>query len=160
AGGGAALIAPWMRPTTDLSAGPARGLVLAAAWVVVVLVLWVGLFVSSMRPEAPGGIGIDLRGYLLPKYWYGSSEVLYGALPLWTRYESAGLPLRGAAQRAALSPPRIVLFALLPPLLALHAFMVLHYAALGPAVYLALRAFRLEWPGAALGAVIVAFQPF
>src|SRR5262249_32077508 len=158
--GGAALTAPCMRPANAASRGRRRGLVLGAAWAVSVLVLWLGIFVPSMRADAPAGIGIDLRGYFLPKYVYGSMDLARGALPLWNSFESAGLPFLGVAQPAALYPPRVVLFALLPPTLALHVFMIVHYLALGAGAYVALRALRLEWPGAALGAIVVAFQPF
>jgi hypothetical protein len=138
----------------------ATGFLLAGAWTAAVVFLWFGLFVPAMRPDAPGRIAIDLNGYFLPKYVYASTELAHGRLPLWNPYEFSGVPFLGMGQAAVLYPPRVLLFGLLPPLAALHAFMVGHYLALGAAAYLALRTLRLAVPGAALGALIVAFQPF
>jgi hypothetical protein len=133
---------------------------LALAWLVLVPCFWFGLFVASMRPDAPAVIAIDLRGYFLPKYVWASAELAHGRLPFWNPYEFAGVPFLGAGQPAVLYPPRAVLFALAEPRLALHAFMIVHYLLLGAGAFVLLRTLRLRWPGAALGALAVAFQPF
>src|SRR5262249_13985230 len=57
-------------------------------------------------------------------------------------------------------PPRVVLFGVLPPVWALHSLMVVHYIVLGIGTFWALRVLGLRWPGAALGTIVVAFQPF
>jgi hypothetical protein len=132
---------------------------LGLLWVALVLVLWFGLFVGSMRASVPRTEAIDLDGYLLPKFEYAAQEVAAGRLPLWNPFEYAGLPLLGAGQSAVLYPPRIVLFGVLPPTAAFHGYMVLHYLLLGVGAFVCLRVLGCGWPGAALGAVAIAFQP-
>src|SRR5439155_974770 len=107
------------------------------------------------------GVGhIRTNGYSFLKFVYGSAELARGALPLWNPYEYAGVPFLGAAQPAVLYPPRVLLFALLPPTAALHVFMVVHYVLLGAGAFVMLRALALEVPGACLGALLLAFEPF
>src|SRR5439155_224595 len=130
------------------------------AWVAVVLLFWLGLFVPAMRPGIFRPEAVDLYGYFFPKFVYGSAELERGALPLWNPYEYAGVPFLGAAQPAVLYPPRVLLFALLPPTAALHVFMVVHYVLLGAGVYVMLRGLALEVPGACFGTLLLAFEPF
>src|SRR4029077_16131889 len=98
-------------------------------------------------------------GYSSPKFVYGSATLGRGVLPLWNPYEYAGVPFLGAAQPAVLYPPRALLFALLPPTAALHAFMVTHYVLLGAGAFVMLRALAVGAPGAAFGALLLAFEP-
>ncbi len=133
---------------------------LAGAWVAVVLLFWLGLFVPAMRPGIFRPEAVDLYGYFFPKFVYGSAELERGALPLWNPYEYAGVPFLGAAQPAVLYPPRVLLFALLPPTAALHVFMVVHYVLLGAGAYVMLRGLALEVPGACFGTLLLAFEPF
>ena len=149
------------RPVTIPARHPRRNaLVLAGAWVAVVLLFWLGLFVPAMRPGIFRPEAVDLYGYFFPKFVYGSAELERGALPLWNPYEYAGVPFLGAAQPAVLYPPRVLLFALLPPTAALHVFMVVHYVLLGAGAFVMLRALALEVPGACLGTLLLAFEPF
>ncbi len=136
-----------------------NALALAGAWVAVVLLFWLGLFVPAMRPGLFRPEAVDLYGYFFPKFVYGSAELGRGALPLWNPYEYAGVPFLGAAQPAVLYPPRVLLFALLPPTAALHVFMVVHYVLLGAGAFVMLRVLALEVPGACLGTLLVAFEP-
>jgi len=136
-----------------------NALALAGAWVAVVLLFWLGLFVPAMRPGVFRPEAVDLYGYFFPKFVYGSAELGRGALPLWNPYEYAGVPFLGAAQPAVLYPPRVLLFALLPPTAALHVFMVVHYLLLGAGAFVMLRALALEVPGACLGTLLLAFEP-
>jgi dolichol-phosphate mannosyltransferase len=99
----------------------------ALACALIVPLWWSALFVASMTPDAPRRIAIDLDGYFLPRYVHASERLAAHALPLWNADELAGVPLLGSGQGAVLYPPRVLLFGLLPPLPALHAFMVLHY---------------------------------
>jgi hypothetical protein len=112
-----------------------------------------------MRADAPRAEAVDLYGYFFPKFVHGSAALARGELPLWNPHEYAGVPLLGAAQPAVLYPPRVVLFALLPPRAALHAFMVTHYLLLGLGAFLMLRALRRGPWGAVLGTLLVVFQP-
>jgi hypothetical protein len=131
-----------------------------AGWSVLVAVFWLGLFVASMRPGVFSPEAIDLYGYFLPKFAYGSAELAHGRLPLWNPYEYAGLPFLGEAQPAVLYPPRIVLFGLVSsPSRALHLFMIAHYVLLGAGAWLLLRVFGVRPAGAWFGAILLTFQP-
>jgi hypothetical protein len=132
----------------------------AIACAVAVPLWWFGMFVASMTPEAPRRLAIDLDGYFLPRYVVGNAHLAAGSLALWNADEFAGVPLLGTGQAAVLYPPRVVLFGLLPPLAALHAFMVLHYVVLAVGSFVFLRVLGLTGAGAALGAIVVTFQPF
>ncbi|HWP65476.1 MAG TPA: hypothetical protein VNO26_06160, partial [Candidatus Limnocylindria bacterium] len=145
----------------DLQPGNGRALRrFAAACIIVVPLWWSAMFVASMTPAAPDRIAIDLDGYFLPRYVHGSARLAAEALPLWNAAELSGVPLLGTAQGAVLYPPRAVLFGLLPPLPALHAFMVLHYVLLAVGSFVCLRTLGLGGAGAVFGAVVVTFQPF
>jgi len=132
---------------------------LAVAWTGVVLVFWFGLFVGSMRPGLFRPEAADLYGYFLPKLAYAAEEIAHGRLPLWNPWEYAGLPFLGAAQTAVLYPPLALAFALFPPAIALHVFMVAHYLLLGAGAFAMLRALRLGVAGAIFGTLCFAFQP-
>lgn len=136
-----------------------RNAALATAWLAVVLILWFGLFVGSMRPGVSAGDALDLYGYFFPKYVYGSGELAAGRLPLWNPYEYGGLPFLGAGQPAVLYPPRVAAFALFGPTGALHALMVGHYLLLGAGAFLMLRVLGLGLAGAAFGTLVIALQP-
>jgi hypothetical protein len=73
----------------------------------------------------------DLRTYFLPKFVYGSRELLAGTLPLWNPFEGLGLPLLAAMQPAALYPPKVLAFALPDAELGLRVFLIAHFALLG-----------------------------
>lgn len=132
---------------------------LAIGWTAAVVVFWVVLFVPSMRPDVDRTVAIDLGGYFFPKYVYGADAIWRGGL-LWNPYEFAGFPFLGAGQPAALYPPRVVLFGLLPADLAIHAFMVLHFLALGAGGFWVLRVFGRSVLASAAGALVITFQPF
>jgi len=131
---------------------------LALAWGAVVAVFWGGLVVPSMQPGLRRPMDVDLYGYFVPKFWYGNAELGAGRLPLWNPYEYGGLPFLGAAQPAALYPPKIAVYALAGRA-ATHAYMALHYLLAGGFAFVALRGLGLGWPGAALGTVTWAFSP-
>src|SRR5213078_822336 len=122
---------------------------LALAWGAVVAAFWGGLVVPSMQPGLRRPMDIDLYGYFVPKFWYGNAELGAGRLPLWNPYEYGGLPFLGAAQPAALYPPKIAVYALAGRA-ATHAYMALHYLLAGGFAFVALRGLGLGWPGAAL----------
>jgi hypothetical protein len=72
-------------------------------------------------------VNSDLQSYFLPKYAFGSEELLYGRLPIWNLYEFGGLPFIATVQPAVFYPPKALLFAILPPSLAHWVFLVGHY---------------------------------
>lgn len=50
-----------------------------------------------------------------------------GHLPLWNSYESSGIPLAALVQPGAFYPPNIVLYAVLPPVLAFNLSCTFHF---------------------------------
>jgi hypothetical protein len=77
--------------------------------------------------EGNSRVGFDFYGYFLPKYIYGTEEVLAGRLPIWNRYEYTGIPFLATAQPAVLYPPKIIAFALFRPEVAYQVFLFFHY---------------------------------
>jgi Bacterial membrane protein YfhO len=136
-----------------------HALTLALLWSVVVLLFWFGLFVPSMRPGVSSMVTIDLAGYFLPKFVYANEQLARGSLPLWNPYEYGGVPFLGVGQPAALYPPRVIAFGLLPLDVALHGFMVFHYLVLGAGAFVMLRVFGVGMAGAVFGTLCLAFQP-
>jgi hypothetical protein len=130
----------------------------ASLWGAVVLAYWLGAVVPSMRPDGMLR-GDDLYGYFFPKYVLASRLTAPGHLPLWNPYEFAGVPLLGMSQPAALYPPRLLLFGLLPPDYALQAFVVAHYLLLGLACFTLAHALRIGTAGAWLMTIVIAAQP-
>jgi len=130
---------------------------LALLWLGVVLLFWLGLFVPSMQPGLRRPIDADLYGYFAPKYFYGNQELASGRLPLWNPYEYGGLPFLGAAQPAALYPPKIAIFALAGRF-ALHVYMIFHLVVAGLVAWVAFRGLGLGAAGAMLGVVTWVFS--
>jgi len=58
--------------------------------------------VTQPNSDDNGRTGFDFYGYFLPKYVYGTEEVLAGRLPIWNRYEYSGIPFLATAQPAVL----------------------------------------------------------
>ena len=112
----------------ESAASPGRRLLLPLAGIALLIGLEWGYAVPRAQSQAsPGGItGWDLETYFLPKYAFGTRELLEGRLPLWNRFEFAGIPFLATAQPAALYPPKIAAFALLRPEWALRAFFIGH----------------------------------
>jgi len=131
---------------------------LALLWAALVAVFWGGLVVPGMQPGLRRLMDMDLYGYFVPKFWYGNRELLAGRLPLWNPWEYGGLPFLGAAQPAALYPPKIVVYALAGGA-ATHAYMALHYLLAGVVAFIAFGGLGLGWAGAALGTVTWVFSP-
>jgi hypothetical protein len=105
-----------------------------------VLLFWLVVLPARARETPPASTltAWDLRSYFLPKFVFGTEELLAGRLPVWNRFEFAGIPFLATAQPAALYPPKIAAFALLSPPAALHVFLVVHHllAAIGMLVLL------------------------
>ncbi|MBN1654271.1 MAG: YfhO family protein [Deltaproteobacteria bacterium] len=94
-----------------------------------IITLFGVLIPSATKPfsEANSRVGFDFFGYFLPKYAYGTEELLRGDLPLWNRFEYGGIPFLATAQPAVLYPPKIIAFALLAPESAYYIYLLLHY---------------------------------
>ncbi|MBM4362492.1 MAG: hypothetical protein FJ104_07405, partial [Deltaproteobacteria bacterium] len=103
------------------------GLLLLCAAVYYATLLFRGtddLDVGSLRTS------YDFHTYFRPRFWLASEELRAGRLPLWNRYEWGGIPLLATSQPAAFYPPRVLLYAVLPPLAAHFAFVVGHHLAI------------------------------
>ena len=102
---------------------------IAAVTALCVVLFWLVVFPAHVgeRPPTTRITAWDLRSYFLPKYAFGTEELLAGRLPLWNRFEFAGIPFLATSQPAALYPPKVVAFALLPPERALSVFLVAHH---------------------------------
>src|ERR1700755_1675228 len=80
-------------------------------------------------------VNYDLHSFFLPKFAYGSEEILHGRFPLWNPYEDAGVPFFATAQPSVLYPPKILLFGLLPKVAAYWIYLGLHYVLLAVSFY-------------------------
>ena len=119
------------RPARSSAAALAVPLVVAA-----VLLFWLVVVPARIQPASATGpriVAWDLYSYFLPKLRWGTEELLAGRLPLWNRFEFAGIPFLATAQPAALYPPKVLVFGVLDGEPALIAFLALHHllAALG-----------------------------
>ena len=104
----------------------------AAIFAACLLWLWgVSVPRATARAGGPSFNAFDFYHYFLPKFVYGTQEVLAGRLPLWTPYEYLGSPFLAATQSAALDPFKIVAFGLAGPEWAPTLFLTLHYVLLG-----------------------------
>jgi hypothetical protein len=79
---------------------------------------------------------------------------------MWVSYKFAGMPFIGLMQTAALYPPKIILYALLPAPHAFSAGVLLHYAMAGFFTFLYLRAVGLGKLSAFFGGTVFAFSGF
>lgn len=137
-----------------------------AALVVIALALglayvWGFLVPREIELAAPrlGNIGSwDLETYFLPKFTFGSREMLNGRLPVWNPFEFGGVPLLAAAQPAALYPPKILAFALLEPGTALKVFFAAHTALAGILFLLFAREQGMGLAGVLAGVLCYAFS--
>ncbi len=103
----------------------------------------------------------DLETYFLPKFVFGSEEILRGRLPIWNRFEFGGIPFLATAQPAALYIPKILLFALWSPETALQLFLVLHFLLVGVLFLLFVRDQGIGHLGASIGVLYLTFNvPF
>jgi hypothetical protein len=84
-----------------------------------------------------------------------------GAMPpLWNPHMFAGMPFVGLMQSAALYPPNIILYAILPAMHAFNASILLHYAFAGYFTFVFLRELGLTKTSAFFGAMVFAFSGF
>jgi hypothetical protein len=112
--------------TRSRARGYAATVIIATACV---LLFWLVVLPARVH-EAPPATTLtawDLRSYFLPKYVFGTEELLAGRLPAWNRFEFAGIPFLATSQPAAVYPPKVAAFALLGPSAALHVFLVAHH---------------------------------
>lgn len=94
-----------------------------------ILVLFVVVLPPSLRDlgAVSRGANFDFQSYFLPKYIFGTEELLRGRLPAWNIYEYAGLPFIATMQPAVFYPPKLLFYALLPGVTAHWVFLIFHY---------------------------------
>ncbi len=97
--------------------------------------------------------------YYLPIRQYIGECLRSGELPLWNPWVAMGTSIAADPQSGLWYPPT-ALFALLPPLWAYLATIVLHFALAGAGMYRFLRAGRHPWPIALFGALAFEFSGF
>ena len=126
--------------------------------------LW-GIVIPEELSRIPEGFGPmrhwDLETYFLPKFAFGSSEMLRGDLPVWNRFEFGGVPFLAAAQPAAVYIPKILLFGLWDPGTALRLFMIGHFVLLAALFLIFARDQGMGRVGALAGVAFCTFNiPF
>ena len=132
----------------------------AAILAVLLAVLWVWCVprANEAAPSPPGFDTWDFHNYFLPRYVFGTQELLAGRLPLWNRLEFAGLPFLATLQPAALYPPKILAFALFEPEAATTFFLIAHYLLIAGGFLLFLRAQGIGGLGALAGGAYLTFN--
>lgn len=134
-----------------MSAASNRESILALVAVGICLALFAFVFLPPTLVDAGGasiGHSYDFRSFFYSKFIFGTEEMLQGRLPLWNRYEFGGMPFLATSQPSVLYPPKILVFAALPPRAAHLTYLIGHLAfgALGLALLLRQQGLR----GAAL----------
>jgi hypothetical protein len=99
----------------------------------------------------------DLQSFFLPKFAYGSQELLAGRFPLWNPYEDGGVPFFATAQPSVLYPPKILLFAVFSPVVAYWLYLSIHYVALASGFFLFMRQQGLPATAAFVGSSVWTF---
>jgi hypothetical protein len=94
-----------------------------------ILVFFVVFLPPTLRDlgAASRGSNFDFQSYFLPKYLFGTEELLRGRLPAWNLYEYGGIPFIATMQPAAFYPPKVLCYALLPGVAAHWAFLISHF---------------------------------
>jgi hypothetical protein len=100
----------------------------------------------------------DLDTYFLPKFAYGTQEILNGRLPVWNPFEFGGIPFLATAQPATLYPPKILIFALFEPATALQIFFAVHTVLAGITFLLFAHGERLSLTGIVAGVLCYTFS--
>ncbi|MBP7933501.1 MAG: hypothetical protein KA354_02525 [Phycisphaerae bacterium] len=97
--------------------------------------------------------------FYLPTRQYIGEQIRAGEWPLWNPWVAMGTSIAADPQAGLWYPPTW-LFALLPPLIAYPATLVLHFGLAGGCMYRFLRACRHDWRAALLAAIAVEFSGF
>jgi len=137
---------------TILSIRP-REFLLAALGVLGVLTFWYwDLFTFQW-----GYLGDDHLVQHFPWMHALSSELQAGRFPLWTNLIGCGFPLFAEGQIAALYPPNLLIYTLIPFEFAYNFSAIFHYWLGGLIFYIFCRQFGLTWKGAGLATFLYLF---
>lgn len=125
---------------------------------------WGALVPARLHPHPPAGpslVAWDLYSYFLPKLRFGTEELLAGRLPVWNRFEYAGIPFLATAQPGAAYLPKLLVFGALDETPALWLFLALHHLLAAGGMLVLLRGGGIGLLGALAGALYAAFAaPF
>jgi hypothetical protein len=118
--------------------------------------LW---FVQAGLVDGPDSrlVNYDLHSFFLPKFAYGSTELLHGHFPLWNPFEDGGVPFFATAQPSVLYPPKVLLFGLLPKVPAYWLYIGLHYVVLAVSFFYFLNEQGLRGNAALAGSAVWTF---
>jgi hypothetical protein len=129
-----------------------------------VLLFWLVVVPGRVQPwpsAGPSLVAWDLYSYFLPKLRWGTEELLAGRLPLWNRFEYAGIPFLATAQPAAVYPPKLLVFGALDGQPALITFLAAHHLLAAFGMLALLRRVGIGPIGALTGAAYAALaSPF
>ena len=134
-------------------------------WPIVILLLLVGvffartLFLGELYVTPNLGVGEITTGGL-PLRWYLSEQLKAGHLPLWTDSLYGGYPLLAETTIAALYPVNLLLYWLLPPILAFHVDLAFGFLLAGLATYFYCRMVGLSRSGSMLSALAFTFSGY
>lgn len=102
----------------------------------------------------------DYKLQLFPWSMQYAESIKHFKLPLWTPYFHCGFPLFAEGQVAALYPLNIILFFLLPPLMAYTYSFVLHFIIAGIFMYIYARSLGLKNLAAIMPVFLFLFGSF
>ncbi len=149
--------------------GVSRGLFLLyrAFWrrgyadVVSCLVL-LGLTIAGIWPQISGGvaIGLDSSTQFYPRYIYLGEHLRAGELPVWNPYQFAGTPFIGDPESGWMYLPAMILFTLLPMVLAAKGYVFFHLLFAGLGLYALARVLGMGYLGAVLAAISYEFSSY
>jgi hypothetical protein len=145
---------------SDPRPAPRQLLLPALILALLLAVLW-GWLIPRATEAVTGPPGFDtwdFHNYFLPRYVFGTQELLAGRLPLWNRLEFAGMPFLATLQPAALYPPKILAFALFGPESAMKMFLIAHAVLLLGGFLLFMRSQGIGALGTLAGGAYLAFN--
>jgi hypothetical protein len=137
-------ISPIMRPV-PLQKGQLMKFTGRAAALAVLAYVAAFMFFRLANPDF-GPWGGDITNYFLPTMVFIRDSLLRGELPLWDPYQFAGTPFL-ALHTPAVLYPFLLVFALLPPSVALVGHVVSHFALAALFMWLLARRIGLEGAG-------------
>jgi hypothetical protein len=132
---------------------PASGFLIFLGFLLIASAYFYRIFTEGALPVF--GDGLD---WIYPMRLYAARAGL--APPLWNPHMFAGMPFVGLMQTAALYPPNLMLYSLLPAEYAFNASFLLHYALAGYFTFILLREMGLSRTAAFFGACFFSFSGF
>ena len=130
------------------------------AFILLGLVAWHGAYFFPVTLAQAVWFGSDMVRTYFPLGTELARALSAGRLPFWTTGMYGGFPLLADAQIGALYPGNLILFAALPPHLALSYSILLHLAFAACGMFLWIRACGFQKSSAALAGIVFSFGGF